>query len=226
MNNNETNENPSEDSSAIPAISPSPDDFDPALSNTDDTANEEQLILDDLKNRAQALGIKFHPSIGVQKLREKIQDALDDTPEDDTEDTGVTEIATPVTGLSSTNTSNSAVARKADQLKLIRVRITCMDPMKKAYEGEIFQTGNALVGTIKRYVPFGVEWHVPNILLKMIRRKQFQQFSEGGKGPLGTPVVQRRMVTAYAVEVLEPLTETELKELAQRQAMARGEATA
>jgi hypothetical protein len=41
----------------------------------------------------------------------------------------------------------------------------------------------------------------------------------------GVDVVKSRLVKTYAIEELKPLTEKEMKELAQRQAMAAGSST-
>ena len=179
---------------------------------------EQQMILDDLKNRATQLGIKFHSSIGVDKLREKIQAALNNEE--------VAESAEEKEAVAKDNQTEAErrAAKKKDSMKLVRVRITCMDPMKKNHQGDFFLTGNALVGTVKRYVPFGVEWHVPQITLNMIQEKKFQQFSTS-KNAEGREVVKARLVKTYAVEVLQPLTKKELKDLAQRQAMAKGAET-
>ena len=56
---------------------------------TDDTQNADvdtedstpvPSELDSLKARASLMGITHHPSIGVEKLKEKINNALEDTP--------------------------------------------------------------------------------------------------------------------------------------------------
>ncbi len=191
-----------ENSSAIPL---------PDIS-TENEPTEEQIKLDDLKHRATTLGIKYHPSIGTDKLREKIQAVLADNaaevvPEGDTK-----------------NVSTSLAELKAETLKLIRVRITCMDPMKKNYQGDFFLTGNSLVGTVKRFVPYGVEWHVPQIILNMIQEKKYQQFSTS-KNSRNVDITTSKLVKTYGVELLAPLTQEQIKELGRVQAMKRGEAT-
>lgn len=178
----------------------------------DGEVSEEQMILDDLKNRASTLGIKFHPSIGTDKLREKIQAALDDNATEEVKTQGGDEKPT-----------DDRKALKDAALKLIHVRITNMDPMKKEHQGDFFLTGNALVGTVKRFVPFGVEWHVPQIILNMIEEKRYQQFSTS-KNSKNVDITTSKLVKTYAVERLKPLTEKELKELGRVQAMRRGEA--
>jgi hypothetical protein len=105
--------------------------------------------------------------------------------------------------------------------RLVRVRITCMNPNKKDWDGEIFTVSNSVVGTLRKYVPFNAEdgWHIPSMMLDFLRDKQFVQHYVERKN--GQEINRHKLVKEFAIEVLEPLTEEELKELAQRQAMAR-----
>ena len=97
-----------------------------------------------------------------------------------------------------------------------------MNPAKKEWEGEIFTVGNAVVGSVKKYVPFNADegWHVPYIIYEALRERQCQIFVSS-KTKNGVTMRQGKMIKEYAIEVLPPLTEEELKDLAQRQAMAK-----
>lgn len=172
--------------------------------------------LDSLKKRATQMGIGFHPSIGLEKLREKVNAALT-APEPQEE---------PV-ALSPTQTKESVAEYRKRRAKeageLVRIRVTCMNPAKREWSGEIFTAGNATVGTFKKYVPFGIDegWHVPRIIFNMIMERRCQIFQNvpdgrGGKKRVG------KLIPEFSVEVLQPLTPDELKALAQRQAMANG----
>ena len=99
-----------------------------------------------------------------------------------------------------------------------------MNPAKKEWEGEIFTVSNNAVGTVKRYVPFNTEdgWHVEHILLEQLRERQCQIFVTE-KDSRGNKVRKGKLIREFAIEVLDPLTKEELAELAQRQAMARGQ---
>ena len=110
----------------------------------------------------------------------------------------------------------------AEATKLIRIRLTCMDPNKKGWTGEIFTVSNDIVGTVRKFVPFNAEkgYHVPNIIYKHLKRKKRQEFRTI-KTRKGMDIKQGYLVPAFAIEVLPPLTHTELKDLAQRQAMNR-----
>jgi hypothetical protein len=169
----------------------------------------EELAL--LKTRATTMGIKFAANIGVEGMKKKIQDTLDGNTTDDDDDE--TEGESP-------NEKRMRLNREARVLR--RVRITCMNPNKKAMEGEIFTVSNRAVGTIKRFVPFDNEegWHVEDMILKMIKDRKFQSFfnKKVGKQTIRTG----KLVNEFAIEMLEPLTQKQLTELARRQAMSKG----
>lgn len=173
--------------------------------------------LDALKKRADLMKLKYHPSISVEKLRAKIEAALNDEPDPDAEQPKLEKADAPTAG-------QLRKAAQAEALKLVRVNITCMNPAKREWEGEIFTVGNDLVGTIKKYVPFNTSdgWHVPAILLQMIRERECQIFvTERTRN--GVSVRTGRQIKEFAIDVLPPLTEKELAELARRQALAAGQ---
>jgi hypothetical protein len=176
--------------------------------NTKD--NEASAVLDELKNRADTLGISYHPSIGVDKLRSKVSEKMEEN--ESKEETGSTE---------EVDTSKPKQSARTKATNLIRVRVTCMNPNKKEYEGELFMVGNSVIGTVKRFVPFDVDWHVPEIIYQIIKDRKYQTFVTV-KDRNGNKSREGKLVNAYAVEVLKPLSDKEMKELAQRQAMAAG----
>lgn len=179
--------------------------------------NEEKVIdtqdeLTVLKARADQLGISYHPSIGVEKLREKVNAALDDSH------------VAPSAGEPAQETkAPTRMSKKQEALKLVRVRVTCMNPNKREWEGELFTGGNSVIGSHTKYVPFDTEWHVPQVILNIIKQRQCQVFVTTKDGR-GNRIRKGKLIKEFAVEILPPLTEQELKELAQRQAMAAGTA--
>ena len=184
----------------------------------DEAAQLAAAELENLKVRAEKLGVKFHPSISADKLREKIKAAqaegeIAEKPE-----------AKQITGTDEESPAAKKLRLKHEGLKLVRVRITCMNPAKKEWEGEIITVANNAVGTVKRYVPFNNEdgWHVEHILLEQLRERQCQIFVTE-KDSRGNKVRKGKLIREFAIEVLDPLTEEELAELAQRQAMAKGQ---
>ena len=184
------------------------------MSEETQVVDTQESELDALKLRADQLGIKYHPTIGVEKLREKVNEALasggvDATADEESQDAPVN--------------AGKGKGTRSEALALVRVRITCMNPNKKEWEGEIFSTGNSVIGTVKKFVPFEVEWHVPRVILNMIKRRQYQTYVTKST-PNGGKVKTGKLVREFAVEELPPLTEKELAELKQRQLMAAGQA--
>lgn len=180
-----------------------------------DIETTTQTELEALKARADLLGVTYHPSIGVEKLREKIAAALADQP------AKAPKTEAPVVAAEETeNQKRARLKRNANEL--IRVRITCMNPTKKEWEGELFTAGNTVVGSFTKFVPFNVDegWHVPRIILNQIQERQCQIFytvtdNRGNKSRKG------KLIKEFAVEIMPALTPEELKDLAQRQAMAK-----
>lgn len=182
----------------------------------DEDAELKAAELEALKDKATKLGIKFHPSIGEDKLREKIKEVLE------AEDANESEKATAEEMETSEETEAQFNARKKKEAEaLVRVRVTCMNPNKREWEGEIFTAGNSVVGTFRKMVPFNVEWHVPRIILNQIKQRQCQVFYTV-RDEKGNKVRRGKQIPEFAVEELPALTREELKELAQRQAMANG----
>ena len=182
-----------------------------------DAVEPVQDELEVLKARADRLGISYHPSIKVEKLREKLEKELSgEAPEK----------AAPTKVVKEEETEGQRNNRKRlEATELIRIRVTCMNPQKKDWDGEIFTTGNAVVGTIKKYVPFNADegWHVPRMIYQQMLERQCQVFytvtnRNGVKTRAG------KLIREFNIEVLPPLTVAELKEIAQRQAMAAGSA--
>jgi hypothetical protein len=180
----------------------------PEVTTAQESAVPENVAsnLDALKAQADLLQITYHPNIGEAALAKKLEEYLaKDAP---------TQGGVPA----------KTHASKSEQLRLCRVRITCMNPAKKELEGEIITCGNAKVGTVRKLVQFGVDWHIPQIMLNVMKAKKFPQFyTKKLQGGVTTRL--HRMVPEYAIEELPALTEKELKDLAQRQAMANGTAS-
>lgn len=181
----------------------------------DDLPVQDELAT--LKARADMLGISYHPSIGVDKLKAKIEDALASNDNSSEQENS----AQPAEVLEESPESIRARKRR-EAAELVRIRVTCMNPAKKEWEGEIFTAGNSLVGTFSKYVPFGAEdgWHVPRIIYNQIVQRQCQIF-ETKRDARGNAFRKGKLIREFAVEVLPQLSKAELQELARRQAMAK-----
>lgn len=173
------------------------------MENTDQDLTMDELAT--LKARADMLGITYHPSIGVEKLKEKISAVTSNQPKE------------PETVVGDVKNDP-----KADALRLIRIRLQCMNPAKKEWEGEIISVGNSVVGTVKKYIPFNADegWHVPKMLFDYLNEKQCQVFVTV-KDSRGNSIRKGKLIKEFSIEVLPPLTADELKEMARRQALGR-----
>ncbi len=174
---------------------------------TETQANEEQDERELLKQRADDMGLTYAKNIPLDKLRKLVNDKLNGTSDDS--DSAPKKSGKP---------SRDEALKEAT--KLVRIRVANMNPNKRSHAGEIFTAGNSSVGTHKKYVPFDTEWHVPNIILKMIQRRKVQIFSR--RKVDGKEITTGKMVPEFAVEVLPPLSEAELKQLALEQARRSG----
>ena len=171
--------------------------------------------LDALKARANLLGVKFHPSISLEKLREKVNAAV--TSEDKVE-----EVTNTPSETKQETIGEKRKRLKAEALKLVRIRLTCLNPAKKEWDGEIITVGNSLIGSVKKFVPFNADdgWHVPHVIYQQLKERQCQIFYTATDAR-GNKVRKGKLIKEFAIEVLPPLTKEELEELARRQAMAK-----
>ena len=184
----------------------------------DDTQEDEVVVqdeLDALKARANLLGVKFHPSISLEKLREKVNSAV--TSEGETEEAPNTPSETKEETI-----GEKRKRLKTEALKLVRIRLTCLNPAKKEWEGEIITVGNSLIGSVKKFVPFNADdgWHVPHVIYQQLKERQCQVFYTATDAR-GNKIRKGKLIKEFAIEVLPPLTKEELDELARRQAMAK-----
>ena len=186
----------------------------------EDTKEDEVVVqdeLDALKARANLLGVKFHPSISLEKLREKVNAAVTS----DGAATSEEEAKDPAEPKQET-IGEKRKRLKTEALKLVRIRLTCLNPAKKEWEGEIITVGNSLIGSVKKFVPFNADdgWHVPHVIHQQLKERQCQIFYTATDAR-GNKVRKGKLIKEFAIEVLPPLTKEELDELARRQAMAK-----
>lgn len=168
-----------------------------------------------LKARADLLGVQYHPSIGLDKLKEKLTAAMVGKPQEAEKPVAVLAVA------GGESESQMLQRMRDEQLALVRIRLTCMNPNKGEWSGEIFTAGNSLVGTVAKFVPFNADdgWHVPRILLDMMMDRHCQVFVTV-KTKNGVSIRRGKLIKEFSIEILPPLTQEELNELARRQAMA------
>lgn len=181
--------------------------FDETIDQGDIPEQDERAALE---ARAKVLNISYHTNISTEKLRERVNAAISGTREQDSERPAKDE---------SDAARRSRLKKKAS--RLIRVRIHCNDPAKKDWPGEYITVGNNAVGTYRKYVPYNQDepFHLPEIIVNALLEKRVQVFATK-KSKNGIPVRESKSIAAYAIEIVQPLTEEELAQLANSQ-MAR-----
>lgn len=185
---------------------------------------EQPSELDVLKARAKIIGVTFSNNISVDTLREKIRAKLAGESTD--------EVVQPTVEANALSPENTPKAKTptlreymaSEQLKLVRLRITNLDPKKKDIPGEIITVANEYLGTVRKYVPFGEVtdsgYHVPYCIYTELESRRFLNIRTVKDPRTGTNSVQSTMAREFALEILPQLTKVELERLAVTQAAA------
>lgn len=192
------------------------------VQGNEDTVNDIAMPseLEVLKQRATLMNIKFSNNISVEKLREKIEAAQ-------AKDEPVVEEAAvnPLGDKQEAGVKKMTLGQKirAEQTRLIRVRIQNLDPKKKDLPGEIITVANEYMGTVRKFVPFGEVtdngYHIPYCIYEFLKERKFINITTR-KGKNGLPDIRATEAREFSIEVLPPLTEAELAQLAQAQIAA------
>ena len=180
--------------------------------------------LDLLKSRAKLIGLTFSNNISVETLREKIRAHLEErnapvsvTPV--AAEQQVNALAPEATATAHTPTLREVMVR--DQMKLVRLRITNLDPKKKDLPGEVITVANEYLGTVRKFVPFGEVtdngYHVPYCIYTELESRRFLNIRVIKNPRTGTNRVESALVREFALDILPPLTAEELKQLANAQ---------
>lgn len=182
---------------------------------------DPKLELQLLRERADQLGITYSGNTGIQTLRDKVNGQLNNLPKIDEVKTAAGKDETP-------EQAQQRIRKEVQDngLKLVRLRITNMNPAKADLRGEIITVQNKYLGTVKKFVPFGEAsdngYHVPYCLYESMRDRLFNQVkTRKGQGE-GNIIVEQRMVREFNLEILPPLSDKELADLAASQAAKAG----
>jgi hypothetical protein len=208
----------------------------------------EQTQLEALRARCDLMGIKYHPNAKEATLAAKIQAKLDDNDPDEVDeedeandpvDTAAPaaktmpdlsklgpDVLVPKGKVQFESKEEKQARLRLAGSKLVRVYIHCNNPMKKDWQCEQFTVSNRNLGTINRIVPYDQEWHVEQAILDMMRDRQYMSFTSKKHGPTGIEVKTPKLVKEFNIEILEPLTQKEIKDLAVKQAMQAGDTSA
>lgn len=185
-----------------------------------DPMPSQEELMKMLKDKARMMGISFSNNIGYEALLKKVSDKQE----------GIQEEEQPVAQVDTSGMSRAEQLQHlrkqivAEQMALVRIRVTCMDPKKKDLEGEIFCVANEFIGNVKKFVPFGEAtdngYHVPKCILTMMQERKYLQITSKVDPRTGIDVPHNRYVREFAIEILEPLTPAELKKLGTAQIAA------
>jgi hypothetical protein len=192
----------------------------PVIDDAGEASEPLPTQLDMLKQRARLMGIPYSNNIGVEALAARIQAKLD----------GETVPAEPVAeavpaAVKAAPKKTEAQIQYEEQMKLVRVRITNLNPAKKDLPGEILTVANEILGAVRKYIPYGEVtdngYHIPFILYTELKNREFLNIKTR-KDNRGRVHVETAMAREFALEVLPQLTQDELDRLASAQAAAAG----
>ena len=175
--------------------------------------SEEMTELESLKERADMMGLKYHPRVGVAKLKAAIEKSLNgeaDEPEDDEPD-----VAPKISSRQAREVKRKATVK--DMSRLIRITLSCNDPQYNKRGGIMKEVGNSY-GSFKKYIPFDKEFHVPKVIVDHLRSCTFQKSVTKKSRDTGRKITTYTTAKQFVIDVLEPLTEQQIKDLAVSQA--------
>ena len=195
--------------------------------NTEGESAVDELAL--LKERAKQMGIPFSNNISLETLRKRISDKMEGKEEPEVNPlTGDVEIAAITSAPKKLDAKQNALALRKmmqrDQMKLVRVRITNMDPKKKDLPGEIWTVSNEYLGNVRKMIPYGEQtdegFHIPYCLFRLLQSKRFLHIRTVKDRVTGQERQEKQWVKEFSLDVLPDLTKEELARLAAAQAAA------
>ena len=210
----------------------------PQNADDEDGDNEQPSELDLLKRRADMMKIGYSNNIGVDALKAKIAAAMegqkptsDNSPQAEARQAEQAQNGNgdvnALTGTSTKPTKKLSLRQHLinEKMKLVRVRITNLDPKKKDLPGEIITVANEYLGTVRKFVPFGEVtdngYHIPQCLYDVLKERTFVNIKVR-KGSKGEEIVEHQNAREFSLEVLPPLSADELAKLAASQSAAGG----
>jgi hypothetical protein len=186
----------------------------------------DQLAM--LKNRARLMGISFSNNIGIDALREKIRAKMEGETQAQADDANA-ELdsgppVAPALGETNAKPLSKRDAMVREHMALVRCRITNLDPKKAELPGEIFTVANRMLGTVRKFIPYGEAtdngYHIPKILFNELASRKFLHIRSFKSRQTGQIQVETKWMKEFSLEVLPPLTKEELDRLATAQIAA------
>lgn len=189
-----------------------------------------------LEEEATQLGVTFRASIGTENLAKRVAAArkgetLPDEEDDvDLTSEGLTKTDKPKREVNLIPQSEMKLSKEVELQKKkeylntkVRVQVTCNDPSKQSWQGELFEVSNRLVGEKREFVPFNVPWHVNRFILNMLKEKTFTHHYTVKID--GKEINRHKLAKAFNITELPPLTEQEHEAILKRQLANRVEDT-
>jgi hypothetical protein len=190
--------------------------------DTDDLQIDQLTML---KQRATVMGISYSNNISLETLKKRIQEKMNgvDAVKPDLEKP--VQIVNPlIEQQPAAKTPSLRQYMRDTQMKLVRLRITNLDPKKKDLQGEVITVANEYLGTIKKFVPFGEVtddgFHVPYCIYRELDSRKFLNIRTVRNRKEGTTKVESNWAKEFSLDVLPQLTREELNRLAAVQAAA------
>lgn len=164
------------------------------------------------KQQADALNISYHPNISDSLLKERIREA---------EELKGKSNEPSITGSEVKLSLREHMQR--EQMKLVRIQVSCLNPSKANLRGEFITVDNPYLGTVTKFIPYGEGsengYHVPYCIYEIMKDKQYLQVRTV-KGRDGRERTETSLVNEYAIRELPPLTKKELDALSVAQKAA------
>jgi hypothetical protein len=186
---------------------------------------EQQAVYrESLEEQAKLLGVEFRSTVSDETLVKRIKAAKGESQEDNTDTEEKQVVKAPLNLVPQSELKLDRKTMQAEKrrqgLTMQRVIVSCNDPAKRNWQGEILEVSSKSLGTIKKFVLFDTPYYLPQALIKMAKEKEYQRFLTR-RDKYGNETRYGKNVPAFNVSILDNLTQEEIAELAKNQA-ARG----
>lgn len=198
-----------------------------------ESENEDAILteadeLSLLKQRARMMGVQFSNNIGLESLKERIRAKQEGESESNEQKSEVAPLSDPAKSAPVVGKRKTLRQHLIEEnMKLVRLRITNLDPKKKDLPGEVFTVANEHLGTVRKFVPYGEVtdngYHVPYCIYKALKARKFLNIRTFKDRQNQNQIkVEQNWAQEFALEVLPTLTPDEIKKLAAAQSAAGG----
>jgi|TARA_R110000851_G_scaffold39841_2_gene100924 hypothetical protein len=147
---------------------------------------QQAAYRESLEEQATLLGVDFHPNISDEKLMTRVKAAKEGSPQEANTDDVTKESENKPTVKKATvfipqsemkfSKEITKTEKRQEARQLVRVVVSCNDPAKKEWQGELLEVGNGVIGELRKFIPYGTPWYVPKALIRFIEAKEYQKF--------------------------------------------------